>query len=218
MVYYYVKLPKSFKGVSVGQYQLIYPIYQKIEKETDSMTIASDWCRIISILTGRKPNEIEALPIDQLKKAIKQLSFLGHGEIKPNRRKYLFVNGKLHRAKSQAKEFNTAQYVEIKTFLGRGNWIGEIHRLLASMYSPLTWGGFKHDGEGHEERAEAFKKMSVAKVYPTVFFYSILWERWMKRIREYGLKIAEEENRKAEELLMLTLRETLESIGDGTPQ
>jgi hypothetical protein len=163
-----------------------------------------------------KPNEVEALPIDKLKAAIKRLSFLGHGNIKPNRRKYLFVNGKLHRAKSHAREFNTAQYAEIQTFLQSGNWIAEMHKILATIYSPLTWSGFKHDGEGHEKRAEEFKKLSVAKVYPTVFFYSVLWQKSMKRIVEYGLRIAEQENRKAEELLMLTLRETLESIGDGT--
>lgn len=216
LVYYYVKLPKSFKGVTVDQYQRILPIYQKIEKETDTITIASDWCRILSILSGVKPNEIEQMPINKLKQAIASLSWLVNGQIKQSKRKYLIVNGVLHRAKLSAKEFNTAQYVEIKTFLGSGNWVGEMHRIAASIYSPLTWSGFKHDGEGHEKRAEGFKKLSVVKVFPTVFFYSILWQRSISRIQEYGLKIVEQKNKEAEELLMSILRETLEDIGDGT--
>lgn len=211
-----MKLPKSFKGITVDQYQRILPIYQKIEKETDPITIASDWCRIIAILTNGKPADIEALPIDKLKRMIKALSFLNDANIKAKPSKYLFIKGRLYKAKTRGRDFNTAQYAEIKTFLQSGNWINEMHKLLASMYSPLTWSGFKHDGAGHETHANRFKQVSVAKVYPTVFFYSIQFRNSIKRIQEYGLKIAQEENRKAEELLMSILRETLESIGDGT--
>lgn len=213
-----MKLPKSFKGISVDKYQRILPIYQKIEKETDSIVIASEWCKIIAILSDKKPHDIEALPIDKLKRIIKGLAFLNDAQIKAKPSKYLMLGGTLYRAKTQAKHFNTAQYAEIKTFLQGGNWIGEMHKLLASMYSPLTWSGFRHDGAGHETHANRFKKASVAKVYPTVFFYSIQFKNSIKRIQEYGLRRAQEENKKAEGLLMLTLRETLESIGDGTPQ
>lgn len=213
-----MRVPKSFKQVTVDQYQRIFPIWQKIEKETDSITIASDWCRIISILTDKTPADIEGLPIDQLKSIIKSLNWLVEGEIKTSKRKYLFIKGNLYRAKLDAKRFNTAQYVEIKTFLSRGNWVGEMHRILATIYSPLTLKGFKHDGETHEERANLFKQMPVAKVYQTVFFYSIQYKSLINRIREYGLKLAQQKNKEAQEDLMQIVKETLESIGDGTVQ
>lgn len=210
-----MKLPKSFKQVTVEQYQRIYPIYQKIEAEKDPIVIASDWCRIISILTTLKPNEVEELPIDKLKSIIKSLNWLVNGNIKPNKKKYLFVKGHLHRAKLEAKQFNTAQYVEIKTFLSRGNWISEMHNILATIYSPLGWKGFKHDGVSHPDRAEAFKKVSVASVYPTVFFYSVQFKDSMRRIQEYGLKLMKEKQKEIDQHLALTLREVLENIGDG---
>jgi hypothetical protein len=210
-----MKVPKNFYQVTVDQYQRILPIYQKIEKETDTEVILTDWCRVISILTNTRPDQIESLPIDQLKVIIKSLNWLVNGSITSSKRKYLLIKGKLYKAKVNAKEFNVAQYVEIKTFLGRGNWVNEMHRILASIYSPLTIKGFKHDGIGHEKRAEIFKQISVGRVYPTVFFYSIQFQNLIKNIQEYGIRRAEEMNMKAEEDLMLILRETLENIGGG---
>jgi hypothetical protein len=211
-----MKVPKSFSQVTVSQYQRISPIYQKIEKESDPIIIASDWCRIISILTDKKPADIEAMPIDKLKAIIKSLNWLVNGNIKPKKRKYLFIKGRLHKAKLDAKQFNTAQYVEIKTFLSRGNWIEEMHNILASIYSPLTFKGFKHNGETHQERAEFFKTVSVSKVYPVVFFYSVQFKDSMKRIQEYGLKMLKEKQKEIDQHLIQTLRLVLEDIGDGT--
>ena len=211
-----MKVPKSFSQVTVSQYQRISPIYQKIEKESDPITIASDWCRIISILTDKTPADIEAMPIDKLKAIIKSLNWLVNGNIKPKKRKYLFIKGRLHKAKLDAKQFNTAQYVEIKTFLSRGNWIEEMHNILASIYSPLTFKGFKHNGETHQERAEFFKTVPVSKVYPVVFFYSVQFKSSMKRIQEYGLKMLKEKQKEIDQHLMSTLKLVLEDIGDGT--
>lgn len=211
-----MKVPKSFNQVTVSQYQRISPIYQKIEKESDPITIASDWCRIISILTDKTPADIEAMPIDKLKAIIKSLNWLVNGNIKPKKRKYLFIKGRLHKAKLDAKQFNTAQYVEIKTFLSRGNWIEEMHNILASIYSPLTFKGFKHNGETHQERAEFFKTVPVSKVYPVVFFYSVQFKDSMKRIQEYGLKMLKEKQKEIDQHLIQTLKLVLEDIGDGT--
>ncbi len=213
-----MKVPKSFSQVTVSQYQRISPIYQKIEKESDPITIASDWCRIISILTDKAPADIEAMQIDKLKAIIKSLNWLVNGNIKPKKRKYLFIKGHLHKAKLDAKQFNTAQYVEIKTFLSRGNWIEEMHNILASIYSPLTFKGFKHNGETHQERAEFFKTVPVSKVYTVVFFYSVQFKDSMKRIQEYGLKMLKEKQKEIDQHLIQTLRLVLEDIGDGTVQ
>lgn len=213
-----MRVPKSFNQVTVSQYQRVVPIYKKIEKETDSLIIASDWARIISILSDVTPAEVENLPLSQLTSIIKSLDWLVQGKMPFRKRKYLFVNGRIHRATFKAKGFNTAQYVEIKTFLGRGDMLSEMHNILATIYSPLTKKGFRHNGLNHSERAEAFKQISVAKVFPTVFFYSKAYRRLIKNITEYGIKLQREKMKEADQLLMSTLREALENIGDGTAQ
>lgn len=234
-----MRIPKSFNQVTVSQYQRISPIYQKIEKESDELSkiasndsidevmkglsicekrisIRENWGRILSVLTDEPPHVFINMEIRDLDNIIKSLNWLVNGNIKPKKRKYLFIKGHLHKAKLDAKQFNTAQYVEIKTFLSRGNWIEEMHNILASIYSPLTFKGFKHNGETHQERAEFFKTVPVSKVYPVVFFYSVQFKDSMKRIQEYGLKMLKEKQKEIDQHLIQTLKLVLEDIGDGT--
>lgn len=228
-----MRVPKSFNQVTVSQYQRVVPIYKKIEKETDSLIIASDWARIISILSDVTPAEVENLPLSQLTSIIKSLDWLVQGKMPFRKRKYLFINGTLHvakrkggqfsknqykqllKVKTEAFELDTAQYVEVETFKGRGV-LENLHNIAATIYSPLTIKGFRHDGIDHSKRAEAFLQMSAAKVLPAVFFYSKAYKNLIRRIQEYGIKLQREKMKEADQLLMSTLREALENIGDGT--
>lgn len=210
-----MRIPKNYNQVTVEQYQLTIPILNKIKSETDAEKVLTGWAMIISFLTGKPVEEIEDLPIDNLTKIVKSLSWLGN-EFKGNKRKYLLFKGRIYRAQFDASKLNTAQYVEVKSFIERGNPMGEFHNILASIYSPLTLKGFRHDGLKHANRAELFKHLPIGKVYPTLFFYSVLFKTSMKDTLAYGLKEYNQEMKKAEKLLMETLREISQEIGDGT--
>lgn len=210
-----MRIPKNYNQVTVEQYQLTIPILNKIKCETDAEKVLTGWAMIISFLTGKPVEEIEDLPIDKLTSIIKSLSWLG-SELKGKNRKYLLFKGRIYRAQFDASKLNTAQYVEVKSFIERGNPMDDFHNILASIYSPLTLKGFRHDGLSHAKRAEIFKQIPIGKVYPTLFFYSNLFKNSMKDILDYGLKEYNQEMKKAEKLLMETLREISQEIGDGT--
>ena len=205
-----MRVPKSFKEVTVEQYQEILPIYLKDKEGIDT------WVNIIAILCDCQNEDIEGLPIGELKSIIKSLGWLVNNKFHPYKRKYVWLNGRLHKATFNAEDFNTAQFHEVETWLTRGDSVKQLHNLLASIYSPFTWRGFVYSGKGHAERAKAFKKKSVGKLYPTVFFYSKAYKDYTKRIAISGIKEAKKQLRIADKLLAQTLKEDLESIGVGT--
>lgn len=211
-----MRIPKSFREVTVEQYQELLPIYKKIVNESDAEKVIFGWVNIIAILADCQIDEVEALPIDKLDKITRSLDWLVNGHFPAARRKYMFFNGRLYKATLKAKDFNVARYVEIKTFLGRGGVVPELHNLLASIYTPLTWKGWVNNSLSHKERSDKFKKAKVGKVYPTVFFYSKVWNNLIQDIQAYGIKKAEKNLKIADDILMQTLREILDDIGGGT--
>lgn len=205
-----MKVAKGWHQVTVAQFQELLPIYKRVQTEEDSVKWLSLWANIIAILADCQTEEVEALDLEEINKIIKSLSWLNDKHLPHPKRKYLFIKGRLYRATDEAKKFTTAQYVEYKTFLGRGNVISEMHYLLATIYHPV-FGDKEHD-----EKARMFLNVPVSKVYPMVFFYANEYRNSIKRIEEYGIRLMKEEMKKADEALMLTLREILENIGGGT--
>jgi hypothetical protein len=205
-----VKVPKSFKQVTVEQFQELLPIYKKALEETDSMKNINHWVNIIAILADCTLEEVEAIDISDLKAIINKLGWLNK-DVPGGTKKTLWLNGTLYVAPKNAKGFNTARYVEIKTFLGRDGLIPEMHNILASIYQPY----FKSK-QTHEERAYEFRKAKVGDVAPTVFFYTKVYKNLTKRIQEYGIKVMEEKMKEVDVVLQETLKEILEDIGDGT--
>jgi hypothetical protein len=205
-----MKVAKGWHQVTVAQFQELLPIYKKVQTEEDSVKWLSLWANIIAILADCQTEEVEALSLEKVNKIVKSLSWLNDKHLPHPKRKYLFINGMLYKATSEAKQFNTAQYVEYKTFLGRSNVISEMHYLLATIYHPVFG---KKD---HDEKAKMFLNVPVSKVYPMVFFYANSYRNSIKRMEEYGRRVVAEKMKEADEALMQTLREILEDIGDGT--
>lgn len=207
-----MKIPKSFKQVTIEQFQELLPIYKKAVAETDSLKVVEYWINIIAILADCQIEDVEALPIKKLKAIIKSLTWLNDTKFNGRKKFTLYHRGKLYKAIKEAKEFNTGRYIEYKTFLGKG-MIPNLHYILATIYQPY----FKSN-QTHEERAKEFRQAMVLDVCPTVFFYTIAWQNSIKTIQQYGLKLAEEKTKEAEAILMETLKEILEESGDGLLQ
>lgn len=204
-----MKIPSNWNNISVGQFQEAFPYYVKAVKETDTIESLENWCIVIAIVTNSQLEDVRELPGDKLKKVIKKLSFLGDSKINGRKRHNLLFNGRLYHAPRWGKEFSTSRAIEYKTFMGR-DFIPNLHFILATIYNPV------YGKQSHEVRANKFKSLKVGRVYPTVFFYLNRYNKLINRIRDYGLKVAREKQKEAQEILMQTLKESLENIGDGT--
>ena len=121
-----MKLPQSLKDITVQQYQEIHPSILKLSELTDTLEKALEWCKIISVLTVKHVDEIEAIDLNVLKGYIKQLSFLMEDKERLVT-KFIWINGSLYKGTNNAEGLNASQVVAIKTFLSQGNYIDQMH-------------------------------------------------------------------------------------------
>lgn len=211
-----MRVPISLNQITISQYQEAYPIWQSISKEKDAEKVLTKWANVIAILADCQTDEVEALPISRLKTYIQRLSALLNSEPKSKVKRFVILKGKLYRASLNELELSPGQYIDILTFLEREGIVPAMHKILASIYSPLTIKGFRQNARYHSEHAAKFRQASFGKLYPTVFFYSKRSNNLIKTIQDYGISQAEKQMRKAQKLLDQTLKESLESIGAGT--
>ena len=203
-----MKLPKSYKQISTKQYQKIYPYLKDIG--TDS------WVQIISILGNVSTDYVEDINLKDLKKHVKQLSFLLTNNYQLVY-KYVWIKGSLYKAINEADKLNTAQYISIKTFLQSGEMVDQLHNLAACSYKKLTLRGWKYKGDNHEMLANAFLDKPAHKTLPMVFFCSKVLRYWMESTEGYLNSQIVIQGRMAE-INQLILDESFLITGDGTPQ
>ncbi len=211
-----MKLPKSLKDISVQQYQEIHPSILKLSELTDTLEKALEWCKIISVLTVKHVDEIEAIDLNVLKGYIKQLSFL-MDDSERLITKYIWINGSLYKGTNNAEGLNASQVVAIKTFLSQGNYIDQMHNLAPCVYKKLTWKGWKYNGSEHIKVSNAILKKSSYDIIPVVFFCSRVLRNLMEGSEHYlqAKKIIAD---RMVEISRQVLEESSLNIGDGTPQ
>lgn len=193
-------------SITVEQFQEALPYYKKAVEAKETEEALNNWMVVIAIVTDTTVDVIQEMPIDKLKEKIKELAWLG--TLPPDSPKFkIEINGIKYKAPKDESDFNTSGYIEYKTFL-KGGLIENLHLILATIYRP-------EEKQSHKERAEIFKKVMIGDVYGMVFFWAKRYKKQMDRIKSYGLKVAQKKNKEAQRILMETLRETLENIGDG---
>lgn len=194
-------------NITVEQFQEALPYYKKAIEAKETEEALNNWMVVIAIITGTTVDVIQEMPIDKLKVQIKDLAWLG--TLPSDSPKFkIEINGIKYKAPKEESEFNTSRYIEYKTFL-KGGLIENLHLILATIYQP-------EEKQSHKERAEIFKKAMIGDVYGMVFFWTKRYRKQISRIQAYGLKVAKQKNKEAQKILMETLKETLENIGDGT--
>lgn len=219
-----MRLPKSWNEITVGQFQECYFVLGK------NPTI-EHWCRVIAVLSGLTEAEVESMLIKKLKQKIIQINFLQHPNLNERVKRYIYLNGTVYRSVyqpneltvSQIKQLKTNQAIDIKTFCSppekvsyQDNIVEQAHKLLASIYVPLSWRGFKYDGSKHSKASEDFRSARMGDVYGTLFFYSRVYNALMQSIQDCGVKAKEDMTPHMEEVYAWAIQEgILEDDGDG---
>lgn len=193
-------LPNSYKDITVEKYQEIYPTIQLVT-QLEGLESLDQWVKIISSLSGKSVEQVEAIELDKLKSYIKQLSFLLSNEYKLVH-KHVWIKG-FYKAVNKAERLNTAQYVSIKTFLQDGKLVDNLHHIAACSYKKLTLKGWKYKGNNHDKLSEAFLKMPCHKVLPLVFFCLTIYKYWMENTEVYlsSQRIIKQREREIAELI-----------------
>jgi len=213
MLYTNMKLPKSFKEITVRQYQVVCDLL--INKKIDQL---DKEVAIIAALSGKTVAEIEALPLDKLRKAILLTSFLSTPNITTEFKKYVVVKGRVYKAIPFAQKLTAGQYVSLKAFCAMGNNVEQMNNLLACVYQRVRmFKKFDFNNDEHEQCAKDMLDVKVSDVYGTLFFYSEVWKSWNQVILDYSesaSKTIKEAIQEMKESSLMTPKD-LENIGVG---
>lgn len=195
-----MRLPKSWNDITIGQFQECYFLLKDRNIES--------WVKVISVLSGLKYAEVENIPIKKLKRHIFSLQFLLNPNLNTKVKKYISVNKRIYKATYNASDLSAAQAADIKTFLKPEPGVSHMdtivenaNKVLASIYLPLTWTGFKYNGSKHAKISSDFCKVKMGDVYGTLFFYSVVYEKLMQTTLDYFEKNQKEKTELMQEVL-----------------
>ena len=164
----------TWNDLTVWQYQQIYPIVTKPEKDWTTLDVES---KLVGILHNLTDTQVDSLSVGEFNKLKVTLNFLDD-KIEGKPVKYTEVNGKRYKFIYDVQQIKAARYIEAKVF--STDLVDNLHKLSASMVIPQrkTWYGRwvddKYDASKHSQYAEDLQGANFMHVYHSiVFFYQV---------------------------------------------
>ena len=175
----------TWNELTVWQYQQIYPIVTKPEKDWTNLDVES---KLVGIIYNLTDTQVDSLTIQQFNNLRATLDFLDE-KIEGKPVKYTQVNGKRYRFIYDVQQMKAARYIESKVF--STDLIGNLHKLAASMVMPQrkTWFGKwvddKYDAAKHSEYAADLQASNFVHIYHSVVFFYQVYRNWIEVTKDY---------------------------------
>jgi hypothetical protein len=178
----------TWNELTVWQYQQIYPIVTKPEKDWTTLDVES---KLVGIIFNLTDIQVDSLSVKQFNNLKATLDFLDD-KIEGKPVKYTEVNGKRYRFIYDVQQIKAARYIETKVF--STDLVGNLHKLAASMVMPQrkTWWGKwvddKYDAAKHSEYAEDLQAANFMHVYHSIVFFYQVYRNWIEVSRDYMIQ------------------------------
>jgi hypothetical protein len=178
----------TWNDLTVWQYQQIYPIVTKPEKDWTTLDVES---KLVGIIFNLTDTQVDSLSVKQFNNLKATLDFLDD-KIEGKPVKYTEVNGKRYRFIYDVQQIKAARYIETKVF--STDLVGNLHKLSASMVMPQrkTWWGKwvddKYDAAKHSQYAEDLQGAKFMHVYQSVVFFYQVYRNWIEVSQGYLVK------------------------------
>ena len=175
----------TWNELTVWQYQQIYPIVTKPEKDWTNLDVES---KLVGIIYNLTDTQVDSLTIQQFNNLRGTLDFLDD-KIEGKPVKYTEVNGKRYRFVYDVQQMKAARYIESKVF--STDLISNLHKLAASMVMPQrkTWYGKwvddKYDAAKHSEYAADLQASNFIHIYHSVVFFYQVYRNWIEVTKDY---------------------------------
>ena len=145
--------------------------------------------RLLAEVSGKSVDEIESLPITELKAKLKHLANIEDlGEVGKVRMKFK-VKGKSFKVIWRTQDLTSGQYIDVSHFTKEPEQIiYNIHNILAAICVPMKYGLIqqKYDGTKHKDIADLlYNHMTIAQAYPIMLFFCRYYEELDKAILTY---------------------------------
>ena len=156
-----MKLPKSFKDITVEQYQNAQAI---IDSKDTNLNIN---IKLIAYLSGKSVEYVEGLEPLIISAHRLSLAFLNDDipqDVKVH--KWIVANGQPYKAILDMESFKAGALITLKYLEEQGKPSELLNQMLATVYVPMTWYGRvrKYDGSAHAKIAEDMKHVKMDKV------------------------------------------------------
>jgi hypothetical protein len=175
----------TWNEITVWQYQQIYPIVTKPEKDWTNLDVES---KLVGIIYNLTDTQVDSLTIQQFNNLRATLDFLDD-KIEGKAVKYTEVNGKRYRFIYDVQQIKAARYIESKVF--STDLIGNLHKLAASMVVPQkkTWYGKwideEYNASKHSEYAADLQASNFVHIYHSVVFFYQVYRNWIEVSKDY---------------------------------
>ena len=175
----------TWNELTVWQYQQIYPIVTKPEKDWTTLDVES---KLVGILHNLTDTQVDSLSVAEFNKLKVTLNFLDD-KIEGKPVKYTEVNGKRYKFIYDVQQIKAARYIETKVF--STDLVGNLHKLAASMVMPQrkTWYGKwvddKYDASKHSEYADDLQGANFMHVYQSIVFFYQVYRNWIEVSQGY---------------------------------
>ena len=175
----------TWNEITVWQYQQIYPIVTKPEKDWTTLDVES---KLVGIIFNLTDTQVDSLSVKQFNNLKATLDFLDD-KIEGKPVKYTEVNGKRYKFIYDVQQIKAARYIETKVF--STDLVGNLHKLAASMVMPQrkTWYGKwvddKYDAAKHSEYAEDLQGANFMHVYHSIVFFYQVYRNWIEVSKDY---------------------------------
>jgi len=175
----------TWNELTVWQYQQIYPIVTKPEKDWTNLDVES---KLVGILHNLTDTQVDSLSVGEFNKLKITLNFLDD-KIEGKPVKYTEVNGKRYKFIYDVQQIKAARYIESKVF--STDLISNLHKLAASMVMPQrkTWYGKwvddTYDAAKHSEYAADIQASNFVHIYHSVVFFYQVYRNWIEVSKGY---------------------------------
>lgn len=156
--------------LTVGQFQQL----NVIMNDTNLEPIDRE-CQIIALVEKRSVEDVEAMPIAELKNRVKHYSdFDILGMDKEKLPSWIVINKKLYTVCLSEKKMSAGQFIDMSHYMkDEKGAVANMHHIFACMLRRRTILKTKeYDGTNHEELATYIQnKLPIRAVYPLALFF-----------------------------------------------
>jgi hypothetical protein len=198
LIVYFIYMISKYADLTIKQF-LNCKLISEMEKDPIDRNV-----RLLAEISGKSVDEIESLPITELKAKLKYLSNLETlDEVGKVRMKFK-VKNKWFKVIWKTQELTSAQYIDVSHFTKEPDKIlYNIHNILAAICVPMKWGLIKqkYDGAKHKEIADLlYNHMTIQQAYPIMLFFCKYFEELEAATLTYLVQEGEKTLKEAERI------------------
>jgi len=178
-----IKLPTSWKGVSIPQFIAL----SKIERneESDDVLIIIE---MLHILSGQPRQLIERIDLSDIVLMWHSVNFIEELEFTKELQSHIKIDEEIYTCNFDLSKMNANQYMALKNIIKGGDVIGNIHHVLSIFFIPV---GRKFNDVSCAEIAEKiYDNVSIDIAYPLSVFFFKVWNSWISLSQDYTNKEA----------------------------